>query len=393
MGARGVLTVTLASAEANGLHLQENPNGYENELPSMPRDGQYLEQEYLHEQYADNMEPNDNLMRTNAYRIEVQSAASTDLRLTGPNSKDSLIWAKPDKMIIKIGGVVSVETFLDLGSGISLVGPKLLEKFGATHVSQKDQWMHVGRRMMKVPVYQCIHKPVKVRLVDQREVIISKCLAGVVVESEGQTIKINVWIQEDSPTEDLSLRKLAMRMLGFALRNPAGKNIWQFEDLKLKYPQVTEQVMQFFGRKIDAWSTQKTEPIAQIPLKAADKTTGFMRKVCLQRKLLIYGHQGVTVRVLVGDERIEKEGLYALVAHPLLKNRSDLQVKPVLLKAEVAGRLEVVTDIQNPCLQKYKLRQTEIGTIVRIDELNKDQIDEHFGNYADPELNADLCGT
>ncbi len=37
----------------------------------------------------------------------------------------------------------------------------------------------------------------------------------------------------------------------------------------------------------------------------------------------------------VEDEWIEKEGLYALVVHPFLKDRSDLQVKPVLLKAEV----------------------------------------------------------
>ncbi len=65
----------------------------------------------------------------------------------------------------------------------------------------------------------------------------------------------------------------------------------------------------------------------------------------------------MTVRVPVEDERIKKEGLYALVVHPLLKHRSDLQVKLVLLKAEVAGKVEVVTDIQNPCLQKYKLRR------------------------------------
>ncbi len=131
----------------------------------------------------------------------------------------------------------------------------------------------------------------------------------------------------------------------------------------------------------------------RILLKAADETTGFAHEVCLQRKLLIYGRQGLTVRVLVEDEWIEKEGLYALVVHPLLKDRSDLQVKPVLLKAEVAGRLEVVTDIQNPCPQKYKLRRTEIGMLVHVDELNEDQIDEHFGNYADLELKPDLSGT
>ncbi len=118
--------------------------------------------------------------------------------------------------------------------------------------------------------------------------------------------------------------------------------------------------------------------------------TGFVCKVCLQQKPLIYGHQGLTVRVLVEDEQIKKEGLYALVVHPLLKDRSDLQVKLVLLKVEVAGKVEVVTNIENPCLQKYKLRQAEIGTLVWVDELNEDQINEHFGNYAEPQQKPDL---
>ncbi len=42
-----------------------------------------------------------------------------------------------------------------------------------------------------------------VRLADQRQMTINNCLTGVLVEYEGQTIKIDVWIQEDSPTEDL----------------------------------------------------------------------------------------------------------------------------------------------------------------------------------------------
>ncbi len=77
---RSVPTVTLANAEVSGLQLQENLNGYENGPPPPPTDGQYLGQEYLHEQYPNDMEPNDNLMRRNAYRVEVQSAASTDLK-------------------------------------------------------------------------------------------------------------------------------------------------------------------------------------------------------------------------------------------------------------------------------------------------------------------------
>ncbi len=161
MGTQSMSMMTLASAELSGLQLQENPNGYgyKNGPPPPTADGQYLEQEYPPEQYPNEIQPNDNL---NAYRIEVQSAALTDLQLTEPNKKDSPLWARPDKLIIKIGGVVSVETFLDTGLGINLAGPKFLEKFGATHACQQDQWMHVGRRMVKVPVYQCVHKLVKV---------------------------------------------------------------------------------------------------------------------------------------------------------------------------------------------------------------------------------------
>ncbi len=61
-------------------------------------------------------------------------------------------------------------------------------------------------------------------------------------------------------------------------------------------------------------------------------------------------------------------------------------MKPVLLKAVTAGKLEVVTDIQNTCPQKYKLRQTEIGTLIRVDELSEDQVKEHFSQYADEEI-------
>ncbi len=42
---------------------------------------------------------------------------------------------------------------------------------------------------------------------------------------------------------------------------------------------------------------------------------------------------------------------------------------------------------------KYILRQTEIGTLVQVDELNEDQINEHFGNYAEPERKPDPSST
>ncbi len=61
-------------------------------------------------------------------------------------------------------------------------------------------------------------------------------------------------------------------------------------------------------------------------------------------------------------------------------------MKPVLLKVVTAGKLEVITGIQNTCPQKYKLRQTEIGTLIRVDELSEEQVKEHFSQYADEEV-------
>ncbi len=67
---------------------------------------------------------------------------------------------------MKIGGVVNVETFMDTGSGINLAGLKFAEKFRATEPRQTNRWMKVGRRMLRVPVFQFAHRPVNVRLAD-----------------------------------------------------------------------------------------------------------------------------------------------------------------------------------------------------------------------------------
>ncbi len=65
--------------------------------------------------------------------------------------------------------------------------------------------------------------------------------------------------------------------------------------------------------------------------------------------MMIYGHQGLTVQIPIKDEKIENGALYALEPNPVLVARTDLQIKPTLIRAEKDGEITVATDIQNPC--------------------------------------------
>ncbi len=67
--------------------------------------------------------------------------------------------------------------------------------------------------------------------------------------------------------------------------------------------------------------------------------------------MTIYGNQGLTVSVPVEDERIQKDALYALEVDEMLSSRADIQVKPTLLWVQKQGELNVITNIQSPCLQ------------------------------------------
>ncbi len=63
-------------------------------------------------------------------------------------------------------------------------------------------------------------------LADRTQVTISDCLKDVDITFQGNGIKTNVWIHDDSPMEDLSLGKDVLYELGCSLCNPSGKSIW-----------------------------------------------------------------------------------------------------------------------------------------------------------------------
>ncbi len=56
------------------------------------------------------------------------------------------------------------------------------------------------------------------------------------------------------------------------------------------------------------------------------------------------------------------------------------------------GEIVVTMDIQNPCPQKYRMHEKNIGRLVRVDELSDQQTDEYFHQFEQPytqeELNA-----
>ncbi len=60
--------------------------------------------------------------------------------------------------------------------------------------------------------------------------MLTKCLIGVDIEYDGYWVKTDLWVHDDSDTEDISLGKPSMGQLGFSLRVPRGQNIWTSKD-------------------------------------------------------------------------------------------------------------------------------------------------------------------
>ncbi len=162
------------------------------------------------------------------------------------------------------------------------------------------------------------------------QVTISDCLKDVDITFQGNSIKTNVWIHDDSPTEDLSLGKDVLYELGCSLRDPSGKSIWTTPDVLAADPAVLEEMSQFFKRerKGDGSGGDPDEPTARVSTQHIRQMSHFCRCVTLENNQTIYGHQGLTVRVPVQDERIESGVLYAFEPNPILAARADLQIKP-----------------------------------------------------------------
>ncbi len=105
----------------------------------------------------------------------------------------------------------------------------------------------MGHKRVRVPVYELGHKVLNVHLADQMQVTLTECLMGVEIECNGYWVKTDLWVHDDSDTEDIPLGKPAKERLGFSLRGPGGHNIWTTQDPLRGNPHVTELMGQMFG--------------------------------------------------------------------------------------------------------------------------------------------------
>ncbi len=182
--------------------------------------------------------------------------------------------------------------------------------------------------------------------------------------------------------------------LGFSLSGPSGKSIWTTPDPLAADPTVREEMSSFFSRRRTGNGSrdQPDESIARVSAPCFVQMEQFSRRVTLENNMTIYGHQGLMVRIPIKDEKIENGALYALEPNPVLAAQTDLQIKPTLIRAEQDGEITMATDIQNPCPQKYRMHERDIGHLVRVDELSDQQTDEYFQQFQQPysreELNA-----
>ncbi len=90
---------------------------------------------------------------------------------------------------------------------------------------------------------------------NQSRVTITECLKDVDIEFQGHWIQTDLWIHDDSDTEDISLGKDAMQWLGFALTDPMGQNMWTTKDPLQDDPQVAALMTQLFGRQVSNGGT------------------------------------------------------------------------------------------------------------------------------------------
>ncbi len=90
-----------------------------------------------------------------------------------------------------------------------------------------------------------------VRLADQTQITIADCLVGVEIEYQGIIIKRTLYVHPNSDSEEISLGKGSMQLLGFTLSDSRGRNLWDASDPQSMDPEVSRQISQFFGRKAD----------------------------------------------------------------------------------------------------------------------------------------------
>ncbi len=95
---------------------------------------------------------------------------------------------------------------------------------------------------------------------------LTECLLGVDIEHDGEWIKTDLWVHDDSETEDISLGKPAMEHPGFALRDRRGQNIWTTQDLLQNDPSVAAFLSQQFGRRASSGANGHPYPESGEPI-------------------------------------------------------------------------------------------------------------------------------
>ncbi len=115
----------------------------------------------------------------------------------------------------------------------------------------------MGHKKVRIPIYELSHETMNMHLADQTRRTLTECLKDVDVEFQGHWIKTDLWIRDDSDTEDISLGRNAMQRLGFGLTDPSGQSIWIHRDPLQDDPRVTVFMNQPFGRRASPGACRK----------------------------------------------------------------------------------------------------------------------------------------
>ncbi len=91
-----------------------------------------------------------------------------------------------------------------------------------------------------------------VRLADQTTTTIADYPVRVEIEYLGTTIRRTLHVNPNSDSKEISLSNGSMQLLGFTLKDPWGRNLWDASDPQTVDPEVSKQISQFFGRIADA---------------------------------------------------------------------------------------------------------------------------------------------
>ncbi len=109
-----------------------------------------------------------------------------------------------------------------------------------------------------------------------------------------------LYVHPNSDSEEISLGKGSMQLLGFTLSDPKGHNLWDASDPQSMDPEVSRQISQFFGRKADLGIPEESGQMESDGTEP-ENVAMFACQVTLDRKIKIPGRHAVQVDVRVKD--------------------------------------------------------------------------------------------